>query len=218
MNSMPFKSATTGDISARNLKEQPDECLLSKARSGHPAAFGELCKRYEKRIFHVALRITRNHEDAEDALQECFLNAMVHLRDFDGRSQFTTWLTRIAINAALMKMRRNRSSRETPLKTADEFGEERECLHLIDRSLNPEESYAERERANILRNLVGTLRPRIRTAIEMRHLHDCSLKETSDKLGISPSAIKGRLFHARAALRKSWRTRARGPARVGCAV
>jgi RNA polymerase sigma factor (sigma-70 family) len=214
LNSIPFESATTSDISACNFQVQSDERLLSKARRGNPAAFGELCKRHEKRIFHVALRITRNHEDAEDTLQECFLNAMAHLRDFDGRSQFTTWLTRIAINSALMKIRRNRSSRETPLQTADEFGEERECIRLIDRSLNPEESYAERERATILRNLVSTLRPRIRTAIEMCHLQDCSLKETSDTLGISQAAIKGRLFHARAALRKSWSMRSKAQARV----
>jgi RNA polymerase sigma-70 factor, ECF subfamily len=214
LNSISFEPATTSDISARNFQVQSDKRLLSKARRRNPAAFGELCKRHEKRIFHVALRITRNHEDAEDALQECFLNAMVHLRDFDGRSQFTTWLTRIAINAALMKIRRNRSSRETPLQTVDELGEERECIRLIDRSLNPEESYAEMERATILRNLVSTLRPQIRTAIEMCHLQDCSLKETSDRLGISQAAIKGRLFHARAALRKSWRMRSQAQARV----
>jgi RNA polymerase sigma factor (sigma-70 family) len=212
--SIPSESATSSDISVRNYGEQSDERLLSKARRGNPSAFGELCRRHEKRIFHVALRITRNHEDAEDALQECFLNAMVHLKDFDGRSQFATWLTRIAINASLMKIRRNRNSRQTPLQTADEFGEERECIRLIDRSLNPEESYAEGERATILRNLVGTLRPRIRTAIEMRHLQDCSLRETSDRLGISQAATKARLFHARAALRKSWFMRSKGQARV----
>jgi RNA polymerase sigma factor (sigma-70 family) len=216
--SIPSESATTSSIPVRNYGEQSDERLLSTARRGNSSAFGELCKRHEKRIFHVALRITRNHEDAEDALQECFLNALVHLKDFDGRSQFTTWLTRIAINAALMKIRRNRSSRETPLLTANEFGDERECIHLIDGYLNPEESYAERERANILRSLVSTLRPRIRTAIEIRHLQDCSLKETSDRLGISQAATKGRLFHARAALRKSWSKRGRGEGRVQCAA
>jgi RNA polymerase sigma factor (sigma-70 family) len=216
--SIPSESATTSSIPVRNYGEQSDERLLSTARRGNSSAFGELCKRHEKRIFHVALRITRNHEDAEDALQECFLNALVHLKDFDGRSQFTTWLTRIAINAALMKIRRNRSSRETPLLTANEFGDERECLHLIDGYLNPEESYAERERAKILRSLVSTLRPRIRTAIEIRHLQDCSLKETSDRLGISQAATKGRLFHARAALRKSWSKRGRGEGRVQCAA
>jgi RNA polymerase sigma factor (sigma-70 family) len=216
--SIPSESATTSSIPVRNYDEQSDERLLSTARRGNSSAFGELCKRHEKRIFHVALRITRNHEDAEDALQECFLNALAHLKDFDGRSQFTTWLTRIAINAALMKIRRNRSSRETPLLTANEFGDERECIHLIDEYLNPEESYAERERAKILRSLVSTLRPRIRTAIEIRHLQDCSLKETSHRLGISQAATKGRLFHARAALRKSWSKRGRGEGRVQCAA
>jgi RNA polymerase sigma factor (sigma-70 family) len=208
------ESAGATNMSVRNHGEQSDECLLSTARRGNPAAFGELCKRHEKRIFQVTLRITRNREDAEDALQECFLNALVHLKDFDGRSQFATWLTRIGINAALMKIRRNRASRETPLQTADEFGEERECIHLIDRSLNPEDSYAKRERMKILGSLLTTLRPRIRAAIEMRHLQDCSLKETSQLLGISQAATKGRLFHARVALRKSWRIRVRGQARV----
>jgi RNA polymerase sigma factor (sigma-70 family) len=212
--SIPSNSASTTDISVRSYKEDSDASLLSTAKRGNPPAFGELCRRHEKRIFHVTLRITRNREDAEDALQECFLSALVHLKDFDGRSQFSTWLTRIAINAALMKIRRNRNSRETPLQTADEFGEERECIHLIDRSLSPEDSYAERERARIIRNLLITLRPGNRAAIEMRHLHDCSLKETSGKLGISLAATKGRLFHARAALRKSWRLRAKGQARV----
>jgi RNA polymerase sigma factor (sigma-70 family) len=214
LTNIPSEWASTLNISVRNSGEQSDECLLSTARRGNPAAFGELCKRHEKRILHVTLRITRNREDAEDALQECFLNALVHLKDFDGRSQFTTWLTRIAINAALMKIRRNRTSRETPLQTADECGEERECIHLIDRSINPEDSYAKQERAKILRNLVSTLRPRIRTAIEMRHLQDYSLKETSRMLGISQAATKGRLFHARVALRKSWRMRTKVQARV----
>jgi RNA polymerase sigma factor (sigma-70 family) len=200
--------------SVRNIAQQPDQRLLSAARMGDSSAFGELCKRHEKRIFHVVLRITRNREDAEDALQECFLNAMVHLGAFDGRSQFATWLTRIAINAALMKIRRNRTSRETPLQTADEFGAERESIHLIDHSLNPEESYAKRETSQTLRGLLGRLRPRIRAAIEMRHLQDCSLRETAQKLGISQAATKGRLFQARAALRKSWRVRSAGTLRA----
>jgi RNA polymerase sigma factor (sigma-70 family) len=214
LNCIPSESAGVRDVSVRNYGQQSDERLLSIARRGNPTAFGELCKRHKKRIFQLTLRITRNCEDAEDAVQECFLKGLLHLHDFDGRSQFATWLTRIAINEALMKIRRNRKFRETPLQTTDEFGEERECIHLIDRSLNPEDSYTERERARILRNLLGTLRPRIRAAMEMRHLQDYSLRETSEKLGISQSATKGRLFHARAALRKSWCMRARGQARV----
>jgi RNA polymerase sigma-70 factor, ECF subfamily len=76
--------------------------------------FGELCERHAKRVFRVIYRIMRNREDAEDAAQERFLNAFVHVKDFDGRSQFATWLTRIAINAALKKLRKNRGAREVP--------------------------------------------------------------------------------------------------------
>ena len=214
MRLMLTEPSSPAAITAHQFREQSDEKLLSAARKGDSSAFGDLCKRHEKRIFHVALRITRNREDAEDSLQDCYVSALVHLPDFDGRSQFSTWLTRIAINSALMKIRRNRNSRETPLQTDDDFGGERENIHLVDRSLNPEENYAKQENSTILRSMLGTLRPRIRVAIEMRHFQDCSLRETSQKLGISQVATKGRLFQARAALRKSWRVRVGASRRV----
>jgi RNA polymerase sigma-70 factor (ECF subfamily) len=191
-----------------------DERLLSAARRGNHAAFGELCSRHSKKIFHVTLRITRNHEDAEDALQECFLNALVHLRDFDGRSLFSTWLTRIAMNAALMKLRRTRFSRETPLEITDEFGNESMHFQVSDQAPNPEDDYAERERDTILRDALGSLRPRLRAAVEIRQLQERSMKETAQMLGISEAATKGRLFQARAALRKSSRVRTIALARV----
>jgi RNA polymerase sigma factor (sigma-70 family) len=99
-----------------------DSQLLSAAKKGDQAAFGQLFERHSKKIFHSTLRITRNHEDAEDALQDCFLSGLLHLNDFDGRSQLSTWLTRIAINAALMKLRRNRYSKEVPMEFVDEEG------------------------------------------------------------------------------------------------
>ena len=97
------KPARINCISSGNLETVPEEHLLAAAQEGDQAAYGEMCKRHSKKILRVTLRITRNYEDAEDALQECFLRAMIHIRDFDGRSQFSTWLTRIAINAALTK-------------------------------------------------------------------------------------------------------------------
>ncbi len=214
MSCTTFQSAGLTQVPFLSYLELSEDRLLSLAREGDRTAFGELCKRHEKRILHFTLRITKNREDAEDALQESFLSAMVYLKNFDGRSAFSTWLTRIAINAALMKIRRSRNSRETPLQTPDEFGVERESIHLIDRSLNPEEAYAQIESAGRLRKALGRLRPRIRTAIEMRHLQDCSLRETSQRLGITQGAVKGRLFHARAALRKSWSRNLKTHARV----
>src|SRR6202008_5020612 len=83
-----------------------DNMLVAVAKSSDKSAFDELPKLHAEKMFRTARRITRNREDAEDAVQECFLNAFVHLKSFDGRSQFSTWLTRIAVNAALMKLRK----------------------------------------------------------------------------------------------------------------
>ena len=214
MTSISAAATNASEISLHPTAERSDILLLSLARRGNSSAFGELCKRHEKRLFHITLRITRNREDAEDAIQECYLNALVHLKDFDGRSQFATWLTRIAINTALMKIRRSRKFPELPLQSTDEFGEVRESIHLVDRSLNPEEGYAEGEKVKILREAVSALRPRIRAAIEIRQLQECSMNETARKLGISQAATKGRLFQARATLRRSWRVRAIGVPRI----
>ena len=180
-----------------------DSQLLLAAKKGDSAAFGTLFARHSKKIFHSTLRITRNHEDAEDALQDCFLSGMLHLSSFDGRSQLSTWLTRIAINAALMKLRRNRYSREVPMEFVDEEGKERPRFEPIDGSLNPEDSFGERERSKLIHTALTGLRPRIRAAIEICHMQECSVRETARKLGISTAAAKGRLFHARIALRKA---------------
>jgi RNA polymerase sigma factor (sigma-70 family) len=202
--------ATQQYILAHNAKfagiaAQPssDSQLLSAAKKGDKAAFGQLFERHSKKIFHSTLRITRNREDAEDALQDCFLSGLLHLNDFDGRSQLSTWLTRIAINAALMKLRRHRCSKEVPMEFVDEEGKERPRFQLTDGALNPEDTFIEQERSKILHEALGGLRPRVRAAMEICQLQECSVRETARKLGISTAAAKGRLFHARVALRKA---------------
>jgi RNA polymerase sigma factor (sigma-70 family) len=195
--------AGDSNLSGVITQQLSDTKLLSAAKRGDQAAFGELFERHAKKIFLSALRITRNREDAEDALQECFLSGLIHLKDFDGRSQLSTWLTRIAINAALMKLRRSRYSREVPMEFLDEEGKERPRFQFIDGSPNPEDSYVEQERVGLLRDALAKLRPRVRAAIEICQLQECSIKETARKLGISGAAAKGRLFHARVALRKA---------------
>src|ERR1700739_4452074 len=112
--STTFFHAQSDTSTVSDLREWSEERLIAAAKSGRRAPFGELCERHMKRVSCVTRRIIRNREDAEDAAQECFLNAFVHLNDFDGRSQFATWLTRIAINAALMTLRKNRDAREVP--------------------------------------------------------------------------------------------------------
>ena len=150
----------------------------------------------------IALR--RNREDAEDAVQECFLNAFVHLKSFDGRSRFSTWLTRIAMNAALMKLRKNRGARDLPIVELAEASELRPEHRLADPAPNPEECYAKSEQDAILRDEIAKLRPTIRKAVEIQ-LQDSSSCETAEILGLSLTAVKAQLFHARAALRRSSR-------------
>jgi RNA polymerase sigma factor (sigma-70 family) len=176
--------------------------LIAAAKNGHDGAFGVLCGRHEEMILRVTFRITRNREDAEDAVQDSFLSAFVHLANFDGRSRFATWLTRIAINAALGQLRKKRGMREIPVDEPTPAGESRPQLEIPDRAPNPEENYQLRERENLVGAAVRRLRPRNRKVVEIHQLGEFSVKETAKILGISIAAAKARMFHARAALRR----------------
>src|SRR5712691_7940808 len=110
-----FSSGQSSAAAVWDHRAWSEKQLIAAAKSGLRALFGELCERHVKKVFRVIHRIMRNREDAEDAMQDCLLNAFVHLKDFDGRSRFATWLTRIAINAAFMKLRKNRGAREVSI-------------------------------------------------------------------------------------------------------
>ena len=207
-------SAGTNDLLMGNAQAVSEARLVSAAKNGQRAAFGELCERYAKRIFHITLRVTRSHEDAEDALQDSFLSAFVHLESFDGRSSFATWLTRIAINSALMRLRKNRASREIPMDESAGSGGTLSRFEPADWHPDPEEHYAQQERQRVVTGAVSDLRPNLRKVIEIRELQEGSMKETAQKLGISLAAAKARLFHARAALRRAPRLRAMRQGRV----
>jgi len=170
-----------------------DEALVAGAKMGHGRFFDELHKRHRERMFWVAHRITRHREDAQDAVQESFLSAYVHLKKFDERARFSTWLTRIATNAALMKIRKNRVSREVGVE------DPAAAVELSDSVPNPEEISARTERRAALKDAIAKLRPTLRNVVELYDLQERSLHETAEALGISLAAAKGRLFHARAA-------------------
>jgi RNA polymerase sigma-70 factor (ECF subfamily) len=155
-----------------------------------------------KQVSCVTRRIIRNREDAEDAAQECFLNAFVHLKDFDGRSQFATWLTRIAINAALMKRRKNRGAREVPIDEPNPSSEPVAQREFRCDAPDPEESCCLRERKRIVKSAISVLRPRARNVVELIHLQEHSIRETAQILGISTGAVKTRMFHAKIALHR----------------
>jgi RNA polymerase sigma factor (sigma-70 family) len=191
-----------------------DAMLVAAAKRGQRASFDALCERSSSKILRTTYRITQNREDAEDALQDALLKAFVHLKDFDGRSSFSTWLTRIAINSALMILRKKRLCREISVESFADGNEAGKVWEIIDCTPNPETRYQERERERILWGVIDGLRPSVRKVIEFQLAQDCPMKETAEKIGISVCAAKSRLFHAKAAIRKSLRPRAIGGAPV----
>jgi RNA polymerase sigma-70 factor (ECF subfamily) len=197
-----FFSAQSDAAAVSDLRAWSEMQLIAAAKGGERSPFGELCERHMKQVSYVTRRIIPNREDAEDAAQECFLNAFVHLKDFDGRSRFATWLTRIAINAALMKLRKNRRAREVPIDEPNPSFEPIAQREFRDDAPDPEESCSARERRRILKSAISGLRPRARRVVELHQLQEHSLRETAQILGISTTAVKARMFHARVALRR----------------
>ena len=174
--------------------------LLAAAKSGEAAALDTLYRAHAEKLFRTVHRITRNREDAEDAVQDSLLRAFLHRKNFDGRSTFSTWLTRIGINSARMILRKRRNSREI---SAHGAGVDETLWEVPDSAPNPEIRCAERERERFLRDAVAGLSPRLWRTLEVHALEDHSLRETAAQIGISVTAAKSRFFRAKAALRKS---------------
>jgi len=201
-----MKSSTSREASstsAVNVHRPSDARLVEAAQKGHPTAFDTLCERYARRVFRTAHRVTRNREDAEDAVQDALMRAFVHIRDFDGRSSFVTWLTRIAINSALMILRKRRTTLEVVTKDRDDIAVAEESYKIPDRAPNPERRYLQNEQARALKKAVQALRPSLREVVEIQQFQERSLQETAEMMSISVAAAKSRLLHARVALRKS---------------
>src|SRR5712691_2728252 len=176
--------------------------LVTQARQGDTAAFGELTERYQRNIFRLAQNITQNREDAEDVLQETFLKAYEHLPNFQGNSKFYTWLVRIAVNEALMKLRKRKSDRTVPLDEPVDTGEEMVNREIAVWEDNPEQRYSREEVQQILDRAVESLKPDFRTVFVLRDIEELSTEETAETLGISVPAVKSRLLRARLALRE----------------
>jgi len=177
-----------------------DTELVEAAKDGKQAAFGELFSRYSQRILRTTLRITRNREDAEDALQDCFLSALAHIESFEGRSRFSSWLTRIAINSALMKLRKNRACPEVSIEGPIRASEGFVPYESADPEPDPEERFARRQQEQIVAGAVRSLRAPLRQIFEIRRLQESSTREAAKMLRISTTAAKSRLRHARVAL------------------
>jgi RNA polymerase sigma factor (sigma-70 family) len=197
-----FFSARSDAAAVSDLRAWSEEQLIAAAKGGERSPFGELCERHMRQVFGVTRRIMPNREDAEDAVQDCFLSAFVHLKDFDGRSRFATWLTRIAINAALMKLRKNRRAREVAIDEPNPSSEPVAQREFPYDAPDPEESCSLRERKRIVVSAISGLRPRARDVVELIHLQEHSIRETAQILGISTAAVKTRMFHAKIKLHR----------------
>lgn len=175
--------------------------LVNQAREGDTQAFNELVRRYENKIFRLALHITQNREDAEDVLQETFLKAYEHLDQFQGNAKFYTWLVRIAVNQALMKLRRRKSDKSVSLDESIDTGEDTVAREIAAWDENPEQRFSREELASILNSAVESLAPPYRTVFVLRDLDELSTEETAEALGLSVPAVKSRLLRARLQLR-----------------
>ena len=185
-----------------SIPRKGDMALVAAAKNGNRKAFEVLVKRHQQRIFVVARRMTRTREDAEDVVQQSLQKAFTHLRQFEGRSAFSTWLTRIAITEALMFMRRRRGMREVLIDDLNRNRETATVLEVPDSSPDPEAIYAQGEYAELLSLAMNELPPGIRRAIQLRELDERSSEETARIMGISVGALKGRMFHGRRKLRE----------------
>jgi len=182
--------------------ESEEDKLVAAAKAGDRDAFSKLIMPHANRLFRATHRITRHREDAEDAVQDSLVNAFVRLASFTGAARFSTWLTRIAINAALMRLRKRRLSREVAMEEPGDDAWAPIVHETVDPLPDPEESYARAERDSIVREAVATLRPTLRKTTEVHGLKETSLQETAHLLGVSTGTVKGRMFHARTALRR----------------
>ena len=176
--------------------------LVRAAKGGDVAAFEELVRRYDRNVFRIAQHITQNREDAEDVVQDAFLKAYENLEKFQEQSKFYTWLVRIAVNEALMRLRRRRPERMVSLDEEVRTEDDSIPREVADWSPNPEQMYSQAELHDILSRTIQGLPPSFRTVFVLRDVEGLSTEETAEALDLSVPAVKSRLLRARLQLRE----------------
>jgi RNA polymerase sigma-70 factor (ECF subfamily) len=190
----------TAESGRAGVEEESE--VLALARQGDTKAFSELVRRYEPKIYRLALHITQNKEDAEDVLQETFLKSYEHLDQFQGNSKFYTWIVRIAVNQALMKLRKRKTDRSVSIDEGIDTGEDTVVREIAAWDENPEQRYSREELGEILDSAVQSLAPPYRTVFVLRDIEELSTEETAEALDLSIPAVKSRLLRARLQLRE----------------
>jgi RNA polymerase sigma-70 factor, ECF subfamily len=191
------------ETEARADGEARETKLVIAAQAGSKDAFEELQKLHRFRLYRTVLPITKNREDAEDALQDTFLRAYRALGKFEGRSKFSSWLTRIAVNSALMGIRKRRARREVLIDQSPKPDDEAMSFDIPHSGLNPEQIYDQHQRCLGMLRAMERLDPKLRAAMRIRTRQECSIKEIAQTLNVSEAAAKTRLHRARRRLRRS---------------
>lgn len=184
-----------------------DAALVERSRQGDRTAFNELVNRNAQKVFRMARHMTRNDQDAEDVLQEAFLKAFSRLDQFQGDAKFSTWLTRIAVNESLMRLRKGRNSKTVSLDEEFEVGDNAIQREVADDGEDPEQTYGRTEMREILEGAIDSLAEGYRTVFVLRDVEGFSTEETAEMLDLSVSAVKSRLLRARLQLRDKLRRR-----------
>ena len=189
-------------MTASSLAAIDESALVMQSRDGDSTAFGELVRRYEGKIFRLAQHVTQNREDAEDVLQETFMKAYEHLDQFKGDSKFYTWIVRIAVNQALMKLRRRKTDKSVSLDETIDTGEDMVVREIAAWGEDPEQQLSREELGSILDTAIQSLEPLYRSVFVLRDIEELSTEETAEALGLSVPAVKSRLLRARLQLRE----------------
>lgn len=189
------------NMSETQLPETQDHLLVEEAINGSPTAFGVLFDRYKRQIFRITWRVLRNHEDAEDAAQQAFEHAYVHLTSFRRQSRFSTWLTRIAINDALMLLRKRRLG-HVPIEESKALENEDMLVETHNSTVTPEQLCEAQELREILSSAIGELKPILGNVVQLRELDEFSTRQTANALGLPIGTVKARTLRARRLLRR----------------
>jgi len=206
--SAPVSHTGARQISPSDADAEPDASepgsdfwLVAQAKSGCATAFGQLYERHRVPVYHTIFRVLRHREDAEDALQRCFQRAFINLAKFREDAKFSTWVTRIAINEALMFLRQRRAYTALPESGSEDPGSPF-VLNLADRAPTPEQTLATKELHAALIQAVSDLRKNLRSVVLLREFQGLTNEETAERLGLTVAAVKARVFHARRWLRR----------------
>lgn len=197
-------SLSARQMQNRQVEQATDDVLVEWCRQGDQRAFGELMRRYQSPAFKVALSIMRDHQDAEDEVQNAFWKAYEHINQFNREAKFSTWLTRIVVNQCLMHLRKSRRTKFTYIDEAIS-PDEPLTWELRDTRQSPERTFGQAEVANVLHAEIRRTPPLLRNVFLLRDVEHRAIEEVAEILGISVAAAKSRLLRARAELRNRMR-------------